>query len=142
MYRDPQGRYSLTVPAGWAVTPPADAGSGTVQLSSGPSWAMLLPTGGSQPLDVNHEITHQIQAQFTGFQLLNEGDFQVNGHPAHGSTGTGINPKGMRVSVLIVSINAGSGHFLTVVSSAPNDQAKNINDTVMQLAQSIRFAGE
>ena len=141
-YRDPQGRYSLAVPAGWAVTPPADAGSGNVQLSFGPSWAMLLLSSGSQPRDVNHQITQQIQAQYTGFQLLNEGDLQVNGHPAHGSTFTGVNPKGMRVSVLVISINAGSGHFLTVVSSAPNDQAKSINDTVMQMAQSIRFAGE
>jgi hypothetical protein len=142
MYRDPQGRYSLAVPAGWAVTPPADAGSGNVQLSFGPSWAMVLLSGGSQPRDVNHQMTQQIQAQYTGFRLLNEGDLQVNGHPAHGSNATGTNPKGVPVSVLIVSINAGSGHFLTVVSSAPNDQAKNINDTVMQMAQSIRFAGE
>jgi hypothetical protein len=141
-YRDPQGRYSLAVPGGWAVTPPADAGSGNVQLSFGPSWAMLLLSSGSQPRDVNHQITQQIQAQYTGFQLLNEGDLQVNGHPAHGSTFTGVNPKGMRVSVLVISINAGSGHFLTVVSSASNDQAKSINDTVMQMAQSIRFAGE
>jgi hypothetical protein len=142
MYRDPQGRYSLAVPAGWAVTPPADAGSGNVQLSFGLSWAMVLLSGGSQPRDVNHQMTQQIQAQYTGFRLLNEGDLQVNGHPAHGSNATGTNPKGVPVSVLIVSINAGSGHFLTVVSSAPNDQAKNINDTVMQMAQSIRFAGE
>jgi hypothetical protein len=141
-YRDPQGRYSLAVPAGWAVTPPADAGAGNVQLSFGPSWAMLLLSSGSQPRDVNRQITQQIQAQYTGFQLLNEGDLQVNGHPAHGSTFTGVNPKGMRVSVLVISINAGSGHFLTVVSSAPNDQAKSVNDTVMQMAQSIRFAGE
>ncbi|MGA3015873.1 MAG: hypothetical protein ABSF62_02055 [Bryobacteraceae bacterium] len=141
-YRDPQGRYSLAVPAGWAVTPPADAGAGNVQLSFGPSWAMLLLNSGSLPRDVNHQVTQQIQAQYTGFQLLNEGDLQVNGHPAHGSTATGVNPKGARVSVLVISINAGSGHFLTVVSSAPNDQAKSINDTVMQMAQSIRFAGE
>lgn len=142
IYRDPQGRYSLTVPAGWGVTPPADAGAATVQLSSGPSWAMLLPTGGVQPRDVNHEMIRQIQAQFTGFKLLNEGDLQVNGHPAHGSTATGINPKGLRVSILVLSINAGSGHFLTVVSSTPNGQAKDLNSTVMQMAQSIRFAGE
>jgi hypothetical protein len=44
--------------------------------------------------------------------------------------------------VLVLSINAGSGHFLTVISSSPNDQAKTVNATVMQMAQSIRFAGE
>jgi len=142
VYRDPQSRFSLAVPPGWSVTPPADAGSGNVQLSFGTSWAMTLLTSGSIPRDVNHQITQQIQAQYTGFQLLNEGDLQVNGHPAHGSNGTGVNPKGVRASVLILSISAGSGHFLTVVSSSPNDQAKAINDVVMQMAQTIRFAGE
>jgi hypothetical protein len=139
-FRDPQGRYSLTVPDGWSAKPQAD--SGALQLSSGPSWAMLLTGSGSEPRDVNHQVTQQIQVQFTGFQLLNEGDLQINGHPSHGSTATGVNPKGERVSVLVLSIGAGSGHFLTVISSSPDDRAKIVNATVMQMAQGIHFAGE
>jgi len=142
MYRDPQGRFSLSVPAGWSTTPPADPGSGNVQFSSGANWAMVLLGGGSQPADVNHQITQQIQAQYTGFKLLNEGDLQVHGHPAHGTNATGMNPKGARVSVLLVSVNAGNGHFLTVVSSSSNDQARDVNAIVMQMCQTIRFAGE
>ena len=139
-FHDPQGRYSLTVPDSWTAAPQAD--SGALQLSSGSNWAMVMAGNGSVPGDVNHQVTQQIQAQFTGFQLLNEGDLQVNGHPSHGTTATGMNPKGERVSVLVLSISAGSGHFLTVVSSSPRDQAKAVNATVMQMAQSIRFAGE
>jgi hypothetical protein len=139
-FHDPQGRYSLAVPDGWTAAPQAD--SGTLQLSSGPNWAMVIAGNGSVPSDVNQQVTQQIQAQFTGFQLLNEGDLQVNGHPSHGTTATGMNPKGERVSILVLSISAGAGHFLTVISSSPNDQAKTINATVMQMAQSIRFAGE
>ena len=138
MYRDPQGRYRLSVPDGWNTS----VDNGTLQVSSGSSWAVLMTGGGSQAGDVNHQVTQQIQAQYTQFQKLNEGDLQVNGHPAHGTTATGINPKGERVSVLVLSIGAGSGNFLTVVSSSPNDQAKVVNATVMQMAQSIRFAGE
>ncbi len=140
MYRDPQGRYSLTIPDGWRVEPQAN--SDALQLSSGPDWAMLVAGSGGAPRDVNHQITQQIQAQFTGFRLLNEGDLQINGHPSHGANATGMNPKGERVSVLVVSISAGSGHFLTVISSSPNNQAKTVNMTIMQMAQSIRFAGE
>jgi hypothetical protein len=58
------------------------------------------------------------------------------------TTATGVNPKGERVSVFVLSINAGSGHFLTVISSSPNELAKAVNATVMQMAKSIRFAGE
>jgi hypothetical protein len=53
-----------------------------------------------------------------------------------------VNPKGIRVSVLVMTISAGGGHFVTVVSNVPNDQAKEVNDTVVQVANSIRFAGE
>ena len=138
-FRDPQGRYSLTLPDGWNATTDS---SGTTQLSFGPNWATLLATGGSQPIDVNHQILQQIQAQYKEFRLLNEGNLQVNGHAAHGSNATGINPKGVHVSLLVISISAGNGHFLTVVSSAPNDQAKAVNGVIMQITQSIRFAGE
>ncbi len=103
---------------------------------------MLVTGGGSDPRDVNHQITQQIQAQFTGFQLLNEGDLQINGHASHGTTATGVNPKGERVSVLVLSIRAGERHFLSMISSCPNNQAKAINATVMQIAQSIRFGGK
>ncbi len=140
LYHDPQGRYSLTVPNGWKAEPQGDTGA--LQVSSGPSWAMLITSGGTAPLDVNHQVTQQIQAQFKNFQLLNEGDLQLNGHPSHGTTATGINPKGERVSVLVLSINAGGSHYLTIISSSPNDQAKTVNATVMQMAQSLRFGGE
>ncbi len=139
-YRDPGGRYSLTVPGGWSAEPQAKTGA--LQLSSGPNWAMLLAGSGGEPREVNHQLIQQIQAQFTGFQLLNEGELKVNGHPSHGTNATGINPKGERVSVLVLTISAGNGHFLTVISSSPNDQAKTVNATIMQMAQSIRFAGE
>lgn len=143
VYQDPQGRYSLAVPAGWNTA----SDNGTLTLSSGPSWVTVMagsgPSGGATgPADVNHQIMQQIQAQFKQFQLLNEGDFQNNGHPSHGSNATGINPKGQRVSLLVVTVNAGGSNYLTMISSAPNDQAKQINRTVMEIAQSLRFGGK
>lgn len=137
-YHDPQGRFSLAVPAGWNTA----SDNGNVTLSSGASWVSVATSTGAKPADVNHQIVQQIQAQYKNFQLLNEGDFQSNGHAAHGTNATGVNPKGARVSVLVVSISAGSGNYLVLISSAPNDQAQQINGTVMQIAQSVKFAGE
>ena len=138
-YHDPQGRYTLTVADGW--TAKADD-SGSAQLRSGASWATLLAGTGSDATGVNHGILQQIQSQYQDFRVLNEGNLQVNGHPAHGSNATGINRQGARVSLLVISISAGSGHFLTVVSSTPNEQAREVNAAVMQMTQSIRFSGE
>jgi hypothetical protein len=137
-YHDPQGRYSLAVPSGWNTA----SDNGNLTLSSGSSWVTVATSNGAQPADVSHQIVQQIQSQYKQFQIMNEGDFQNNGHPSHGTNATGVNPKGVRVSVLVVSISAGSGHYLVLISSAPNDQAKQINSTVMQIAQSVKFGGE
>jgi len=138
MYHDPQGRFSLAVPDGWNTA----SDNGNLTLSSGASWVSVATGTGAQPSDVNHNIVKQIEAQYKQFQTLNEGDFQNNGHAAHGTNATGINPKGERVSVLVLSIGAGGGNYLILISSSPNDQAKQNNGTVMQIAQSVRFSGE
>jgi hypothetical protein len=137
-YRDPQGRYSLAVPSGWNTA----ADNGNLTLSSGASWVTVATGTGAQASDLSQKIVQQVQAQYKDFKVLNQGDFQNNGHAAHGTNATGVNPKGARVSVLVVSISAGSGNYLVLISSAPNDQAQQINGTVMQIAQSVRFAGE
>lgn len=134
-YRDPQGRFSLAVPSGWNSA----SDNGNLTLSSGASWVTVATGSGGQPSEENRQIVQQIQAQYKDFKILNEGDFQSNGHPSHGTNATGINPKGQRVSVLVVSIGAGSGHYLVLISSSPNDQAQQINGAVMQIAQSVKF---
>lgn len=139
VYRDPQGRYSLKIPVGW--TAKSDA-SGAAQLSHGASAATVFASGGTKPLDVNHQVARQIQGQYEAFQLMNEGDLQIGGRPAHGANISAINQKGVQVSVLVVTVGAGGGNFLTIASSAPNEQAREINATVMEIAKSVRFEGD
>lgn len=139
-FKDPQGRYTLTPPPGWNTA--VDGNAGTATFSQGGSWATVATGSGAEPAAANHQIVLQIQAQYKDFKILNEGDFQNNGHPAHGTNATGINPKGVRVSVLVVSIAAGSSNYLSVISSAPNDQAQQINGVIMQMVNSVRFGGE
>jgi hypothetical protein len=145
-YRDEQGRYSLAVPEGWTARPETD-GSGTLQLSRGQAWATVtLMTGtgegSSRPVEIAHAILQDLQSDYQQPQLLDEGDFRSNGHEAHGANATGIDKRGRRVSVTVVSVQARGLDFLSVVSSAPNDQAEEINGQVMQMVKSIRFGGE
>jgi hypothetical protein len=140
VYHDPRGRYSLAVPPGW--TAKNDPASGTLQLASGQTWATVTTGSGATPADANSQITSQIQAQYKEFQILNQGDFQNNGHAAHGANATGINPKGVRVSVLVMTIAASGNNYLAIISSAPSDQAQQINGVIMQMVHSVRFGGE
>jgi hypothetical protein len=137
-YHDPQGRYSLAVPSGWNTA----SDNGNLTLSSGAAWVSVATGTAGSASEESHNIVQQIESQYKNFQILNQGDFQSNGHPAHGTNATGVNPKGQRVSVLVVSIGAGGSNYLVLISSSPNEQAKEINGTVMQIAQSVHFAGE
>ena len=145
MYRDNQGRYSVVVPDGWTARPDTD-GSGTLQLKHGSAWATIgLSMGtdeGSRPADVAHGILQELKPDYRQPQLLDESDFENHGHAAHGANATGIDRNGDHVAVTVVSIQAHGLYFLSVVSSAPNDQAHEINDQVMQMVKSIRFQGE
>lgn len=71
-------------------------------------------------------------------QLLDEGDLQPNGHPAHGVDATGVDSKEVRDSVIVVSIQASGMNFLSVVSSAPDNQGKDVYNQMMRMINSIR----
>ena len=146
MYRDNQGRYSLVVPDGWSATPEPD-GSGTLQLSRGNAWATVALMEGagdsaSRPVDIAHGILQDMQPQYQQAQLVSEGDFENNRHAAHGSNATGIDSHGAHVSVTVISIQARGLNFLSVVSSAPESEADEINGQILQMVKSIRFGGE
>ncbi|HMG86641.1 MAG TPA: hypothetical protein VK574_13000 [Terracidiphilus sp.] len=146
MYRDNQGRYSLVVPDGWSATPETD-GSGTLQLSRGNAWATVALMEGagdsaSKPVDIAHGILQEMQPQYQQAELVSEGDFESNRHAAHGSNATGIDSHGAHVSVTVISIQARGLNFLSVVSSAPESQADEINSQILEMVKSIRFAGE
>lgn len=135
VFRDPQGRYSFTVPPGWNV----NSSNGNTMVMSGDAYAMFFAGSGSSAGQVAQSVAQQYTQQYKQVQVLNQGDTQVNGHPAHGINLTGINPKGVRASVLVISIDAGSGHILTVMSAVPNTQAQETNGLVMNMVNSIQF---
>jgi hypothetical protein len=96
----------------------------------------------SRPVDIAHGILQEMQPQYQQAQVVSEGDFENNRHAAHGSNATGIDSHGTHVSVTVISIQAQGLHFLSVVSSAPEGQADEINGQILQMVKSIRFAEE
>jgi hypothetical protein len=145
-YRDGQGRYSLTIPEGWTATPAAD-GSGTLQLTRDSAWATVtLMTGAgssaSHPKNIAYAILHDMEPKYRDTAMIDENGFKYNGHSAYGAHAGGVDSKGAQVVVTVISVQISGLDFLSVVSSAPTDQARAINDQIMQMLHSIRFAGE
>jgi len=146
VYRDSQGRYSLTVPDGWTATPANDT-SGTLNLKNGPSWATvtLMTWAGdnaAEPKDIVMGIANDMAPNYQNVKLAGEGDFPANGHPAHGLNATGIDSNGVEVVVAIISVQMRGPNFLSVVTSTPIEQANPVNEQIMKMVRSVRYGGE
>jgi len=146
VYHDSQGRYSLSVPEGWTATVATD-GSGMLRLTRGSVWAQVELRSGSDdysamPSSLAHAILDEMAPNYHKTRLLNEGDFDCNGHAAYGANATGIDASGRDVSVMVVSIQAQGRYFLSVVSQAPTDEAEEYHNLIMKMVYSIRLSGE
>jgi hypothetical protein len=74
--------------------------------------------------------------------MIGENGFKYNGHPAYGAHAGGVDSTGTQAIVTVISVQISGLDFLNIVSTAPTDQAKAINDQIMQMLHTIRFAGE
>jgi len=146
VYRDSQGRYSLTVPDGWTTTPARD-NSGTLKLTNGPASATvtLMTWAGdnaAKPKDITYAVLDDLAKQYSNGGLGDQGSFKNNGHAAFRAQASGDDSKGARVAALAVSVQIRGKDFISVVMTAPMDQADAAAEQMRQMVQSIRFAGE
>jgi hypothetical protein len=139
----PDGLYSLTVPEGWNIS----SSNGSLKISSGDSWGIFdTATNQGSALDVAQKSAAQMKPMVSEWNVMNQGTFTTpNHHPSGGitascsvSTKTGETHRVM----LFVAQGAGSGHFLTMTSSADAAHSKEVNGLLMQAFNSVKFGGE
>jgi hypothetical protein len=139
-YRDPSGRFTLTVPAGWAI----DTSQGNLKITHGDAWANFnteYQTGGPQA--VAQSTALKMEQFMTDPKVLNQGNFTAGGkYPAAGITiGCTIATKSGPAHriMLFEAIAAGSDNYVVVSSSADYDSGRPLNAAIAQAAESIRF---
>ena len=143
-YNDPQGAFSITVPQGWTATPQGDNGAGGVQISQGANWAMIAPFANvKQPSDVIINLERQFQRQYKNFTIGQHGPSKFNGHLDMAyAMYSGVNQKGVSVSMVILGIAAPQGRFFAVLSSVPQPDTQGANQAFSSIVQSLHFTGE
>lgn len=137
-YRDPEGRFSAPVPEGWNTSDD----NGTVQISSGADWVMLIPSTAASPVQAAMNVIHQMQSQYQRVVEGESGRPKIHGHDAAYASLRGINPKGQDVAVMVAAIQASGNHDLVFVSSAPKADIENASRQFMQILKGIRFPGD
>src|SRR5947199_10766636 len=79
VYRDPQGRFSLTVPAGW--TPATDASG--VQFTRGRAYITVLVVDGQGTTQtLASSIMQQVGSKWQNFQPFDPEQTTLGGRPA------------------------------------------------------------
>ena len=141
-YKEPNGRYSMTIPPGWKLE--ANQAAANLTIRQGEAWAIFSTSYSTQPpLGVIHKEADQMKGMYTSFQPLNDSPFTTQSkHPAAGMTVAAVVPPGKKVVMLYVTQGAGGGNYMTMVSSAPDTQAPQTNGLLMQIFESVRFGGE
>jgi hypothetical protein len=137
-FKDPRGRYSLSIPPGWEVSMAGDDPT----FHNGASWIQVRIVTAKSPSAAVDQAADLFRSQFTAFNTVNRGNTTIAGRASHGLNVDAITTAGQRVSVLLTAQPQGGKQYFVLVSSTPVAQAPQLNTSVMNLANSVHFSGE
>ena len=137
-FKDPRGRYSLSIPPGWEVSMAGDDPT----FHNGASWIQVRIVTAKSPSAAVDQAADLFRSQFTAFNTINRGNTTIAGRASHGLNVDAITTAGQRVSVLLTAQPQGGKQYFVLVSSTPVAQAPQLNTSVMNLANSVHFSGE
>jgi hypothetical protein len=142
-WKEPNGRYSISIPSGWKV----DTSAGNLKITNGDSWAIFdTKSQPGEPLDVAKSTADAMAPMVSDWQVFNQGPFTTaRHHPAAGMTVgcTVATRSGPTKRVMLFSVlGAGNQNYVVMTSSADAATGRPINGLLMQVFESIRFSGE
>jgi hypothetical protein len=140
IYKDPQGRFSITIPSGWTV----DTSAGNLKITRGDAWANFnTQSQAGGPLKVAQTEALKMEQFMTEPKVLNQGNFTTGAkYPAAGITiGCTISTKSGPAHriMLFNAIAAGNDNYVVMTSSADYDTGRPMNSELAQAVESIRF---
>ncbi|MEP6690358.1 MAG: PDZ domain-containing protein [Gemmatimonadaceae bacterium] len=136
MYRDPSGRFALSVPQGWNAVP---QGQGVV-VTNGTAMVVVSPMKPASGQEIVGYVSQQYAQQWQNFQSANKGDFQLSGQPAAYAMFTGTNPKGVAALLRIAGVSAG-GQGYALIISAPRNEFNSVAPTLQSIETSFTLGG-
>ena len=144
VWREPHGRFSITIPAGWKV----EDGQQNLKITQGTNWATFDTISRSgEPLDVAINAASQMKPFVQEWTIVNEGPFTTpRQHPAAGLTASGMvatrSGPPHKQTFLFTALSAGSGNFVVMTASTEFAAGRPPITAIMQAFDTIRFAGE
>ncbi|MDQ6830037.1 MAG: photosystem II reaction center PsbP family protein, partial [Gemmatimonadota bacterium] len=134
-YRDPNGRFSLTIPDDWNSI----AQNGSVTFTNGSVSLTVTPFSGVQsPDQIAGALSQQMSQQWRNLQLINKGEFQVGGAPAYYVMYNGMSPRGTPSVLRLVGLMRGSEEYAFIISS-PTSEFQNAKGFLQAMEMSFSY---
>ena len=132
-YRDPKGRFTITVPEGWTQT----SGEGFFKLDRGSGSALILTIDDFEsPKATVGSILQEFGRQWKSFSQQDSADVRVGGQPGFSAGGFGFNPSGRHAFVMVYAAgNAGKGYAMVVTGAT--DDIQSINPDQQKIIESF-----
>jgi len=143
IYRDPDGLYTVQVPAGWTVS--KDQGSGQVTLKNGAvSATMAISQTKDWPKDVQEaqdEDEKEMRGQCPTFRLLQRGETSIAGGPGAFFLAACADPKSPAVAEIAAAITR-DRILILFDEIAPKDRYYEALPELEAIRESIRLKGQ
>jgi hypothetical protein len=133
VYRDPQGRFTLSLPASWI---PAQDENG-VRFTRGRAYIAVLALkaqGSAQAL--LSSVGQSVSAQWKDFQIFDSEAATFGGAQGVFTTAVGINPAGYRAFLAFYAVESGNTGYV-MLQSGPVEEMKNVDAEMDRIAQSF-----
>lgn len=137
VYRDPNGRFSVTIPAGWTAAPQGEA----LMITHGATYVLITPVEGvGSGREVVATLGQQYSSQWRNLSSAGRGDYSIGGQPGAYEMFSGVNPKGVPAVLRIAGIMAG-GQAWAVIGSSPQSELADAKSALQSIDPSITFGG-
>jgi hypothetical protein len=130
-YRDPNGRFAITVPTGWTQT----SGEGFFKLDRGAASVIVLAIDESQsPKAAVATILQEIGREWRSFNQQDSAEVRFGGQPGFSAGGFGVNASGQQAFVM-VSAAGTRGVAYAMVASALTAEIQSINPDLQKIIE-------
>jgi hypothetical protein len=136
-YADPQGRFTVTAPAGWSVK---SLGADAVSLQHDASSVTVMATEEGDPASTLSRLLEQYQSQWGNFQEIKRGDIPLAGLTGGYVFSSGKNPKGTAAFLKLATVGSGAAGTVALLESTPQTGYASLKPVLEQIEQSLTVA--
>jgi hypothetical protein len=137
-YRDPAGRFVITVPAGWKIRPLGDS----VQIVRGDAYAsVLLFEHTSDVSALLDQLGQNMEKKWKRFESLGRGESTLAGQKASTASFSGENAQGQPAILQLSGVRSANNTAYVLVIGAPKSDLPKVQDTLTKIERSFSLLG-